>query len=174
MPLVVPRRTRAFAVARSSSCLPAFLPAEGSKGWLGISRGAVPLPSSWPFLPQADVSRTTICAACAALTTFETIVRRTQEGVAAMSASECAAAAMGVQTAAAAVAGALHGLAGTDEPPPKRQKKRPAAAKAATATETPGSSLNFPQKEAVLRVDQGGHGQGGGAVGRDLPAGSEV
>ena len=168
---MVPRRTRAFAVARSSSCLPAFLPPEGSKGWLGISRGAVPLPSSWPF-PQADVSRTTMDAA---LTTFETIVRRTQEDAAAMSASECAAAAMGVQTAAAAVAAALHGLEETDEPPPKRQKKqRPAAAKAATATEIPGSSLNFPQAEAALGVDEGGHGQGGGAAGRDLPAGSEV
>ena len=93
-----------------------------------------------------------------------------------MSASECAAAAMGVQTAAAAVAAALHGLEETDEPPPKRRKKkqRPAAAKAATATEIPGSSLNFPQAEAALRVDEGGHGQGGGAAGRDLPAGSEV
>ena len=92
-----------------------------------------------------------------------------------MSASECAAAAMGVQTAAAAVAAALHGLEETDEPPPKRRKKqRPAAAKAATATEIPGSSLNFPQAEAARRVDEGGHGQGDGAAGRDLPAGSEV
>ena len=65
-----------------------------------------------------------------------------------------------------------------DEPPPKKRKKtqrqRPAAAKAATATEIPGSSLNFPQAEAARRVDEGGHGQGGGAAGRDLPAGSEV